>query len=105
MSDPTIGRRAMDAMEARLQRVEQHIDGFSSRFEGLDKKVDCLNTGVDSLKVEMANNTEVTTQVHDILTSFKTLVSVTAGFAKWGTAIGAFVMMVVHMWQKFTGKA
>ena len=92
-------------MEVRLQRVESRIGTFEEKFNGIDKKMDCLTKGVGSLKVDMAANTEVTTQVRDILASFRTLVSVTAGFAKWGTAIGAFVMMVVHMWQKFTGKA
>ena len=50
-----------------------------------DPRVTKLVTDVESLQHQMAENTEVTKQVRDILASFKTA----AAIAKWITTIAA----------------
>lgn len=50
-----------------------------------DPRVTKLVTDVESLQHQMAENTEVTMQVRDILASFKTA----AAIAKWITTIAA----------------
>lgn len=49
-----------------------------------DGRINKLMLDVNTLQVQMQENTEVTVQVRDILGSFRTLASV----AKWVSAIG-----------------
>lgn len=55
-----------------------------------DPRVTKLVTDVESLQVQMAQNTEVTMQVRDILASFRTAAAV----AKWITTMSAAVAAV-----------
>ena len=62
-----------------------------------DPRINKLVADVCDLKTQMAENTEITHQVRDILTSFRVM----ALFAKWIAAIAAAVAGVVAAWQSF----
>ena len=62
-----------------------------------DQRIVKLVGDVCDLKTQMAENTEITHQVRDILTSFRVM----ALFAKWIAAIAAAVAGVVAAWQSF----
>jgi len=80
------------------------FDEVERRVERLDDKVNDLSNNVEDLRLCMAVNTTVTTEVRDILTSYKTLTKLSACVAKWGTVMGTFLLMLWHVWQKITGK-
>jgi phage terminase Nu1 subunit (DNA packaging protein) len=64
-----------------------------------DSRVTQLVADVAELKQQMAENTAVTTQVRDILTSFR----VAGAIAKWIASIGAGVAATYHGWTFFKG--
>ena len=57
-----------------------------------DPRIDALVIDVALLKDEMKRNTEVTTQVRDILASFR----IVGTIAKWVAAIGAAATAIYH---------
>lgn len=57
-----------------------------------DPRIDELVRDVAQLKGLLAENTVITHQVRDVLTSFRVIASV----AKWLTAVGAVVLAVLH---------
>lgn len=65
-----------------------------------DERIDTIISDVATLKREMKANTEVTTQVRDILTSFRLM----AAAAKWIAAIGAGLMAIWHGFDMFFRK-
>lgn len=75
-----------------------HINLFA-RIEALEDRITShLADDVvwhRSIDAQLAANTEITTQVRDILTSFRTM----ALFSKWVAAIGAAVAAVVAAWN------
>lgn len=69
------------------------------RRTAVDEKFREIETSINALKVEMAVNTIVTTQIRDILTSFRIL----ASFSRWMTIMIAGVLAVYHgveFWKK-----
>lgn len=70
----------------RREKIDDNFLGIEARFVCLEKKID--------------QNTEVTTQIRDILTSFRVIGAV----SKWLTAMGALGVMLYHAWQKATGR-
>ncbi len=70
------------------------------RRKHVDDKFSDIDGQLAALRFEMANNTEITKQVRDLLGSFRIMASV----AKWLTAMGAFCVMAYHAWQKATGR-
>ena len=64
------------------------LDDHNRRAD--DPRINKLVSDVDNLKAEMVKNTEVTTQVRDILTSFRIMATI----AKWFAAITAGVVAV-----------
>lgn len=58
-----------------------------------DVRVTQLVADVDDLKKQMALNTEMTTQVRDILASFR----VAASVAKWVTAIAGMIAALLAL--------
>lgn len=70
----------------RREKIDDNFVGIEARFVALERKMD--------------ESMEVTTQIRDILTSFKVIGAV----SKWLTAIGALAVMVYHAWQKATGR-
>ena len=62
-----------------------------------DQRIAKLMTDMDTVKICLASNTEITTQVRDILTSFRVM----ALFAKWIAAVAAAVAGVVAAWHSF----
>ena len=67
--------------------------------EELRAKVDHLHDCVESLKVELKKNTEVTEQVRDILGTFR----ITMAIAKWVAAIGAAAGVCVAFYKNLKG--
>ena len=57
-----------------------------------DLRINLLVADVALLKADMRANTEVTTQVRDILASFR----VVGAVAKWAAAVGAGAAAVYH---------
>lgn len=62
-----------------------------------DQRIGKLVCDVCDLKEQMAENTEITGQVRDMLASFRVIAVV----AKWVTAIAAAVAAVVAAWHSF----
>lgn len=67
------------------------------RLDALKGKVDHLHDCVESLKRSVAENTEITQQVRDILASFR----IAGSLAKWVTAIATAVAGVYAMLRGF----
>jgi len=65
-----------------------------------DQRITRLVDDVVILKTQMIENTEVTKQVKDILTSFRMV----ALAAKWVAAVGAGILALYHGWQSVTGR-
>lgn len=63
-----------------------------TRIPKLTEDVEHLHSCIEALKVEMKENTDVTKQVRDILTSFRIL----GVMAKWVAAIGAGTAALYH---------
>ena len=84
--------------------ADRHPDarerGEIERREVIDERFQAIEDEFKALRFEMANNTEITKQVRDVLASFRVIASV----AKWFTAVGAFGVMCWHAWQKATGR-
>ena len=57
-----------------------------------DERINQLCVDVATLQRQMIENTAVTTQIRDILRSFKIMAAV----AKWITVIGAGVAVIIH---------
>lgn len=57
-----------------------------------DPRIDVLITDVADLKRQMAENTAITTQVRDVLASFRTIAAV----AKWVSVVAAACVAVYH---------
>lgn len=72
----------------------------AERRKTVDAKFTDLEGQLAALRFEMANNTEITKQVRDILTTF----TVIGKLAKWLTTIAAFCVACWHAWQKATGR-
>ncbi len=69
------------------------------RRKAVDAKFSDLEQQLALLRFEMVNNTEITKQVRDVLSSFKVIGHV----AKWLTVMGAFGAMCWHgvvEWRK-----
>lgn len=78
---------------AEIERREK-IDG---NFLGIEARFAEIDESFKALRFEMANNTEITKQVRDVLASFRVMGSV----AKWCTAVGAFGVMCWHGVQEW----
>ena len=76
------------------------MEAEAERRKTVDDKFSDIEGQLSALRFEMANNTEITKQVRDVLASFRVIASV----AKWFTAVGAFGVMCWHAWQKATGR-
>lgn len=70
----------------RRQVIDDRFIDLEEKLEALDQKI--------------GENTEITTQVRDILTSFKVI----GMFAKWLGGIAAAGVAMYHAWQKATGR-
>lgn len=64
-----------------------------------DFRVEQLCQDVAVLKQQMVENTEVTKQVRDILTSFRIM----GAIAKWGASIAAGIAAAYHGWSFLKG--
>ena len=62
-----------------------------------DQRIGKLVFDVCDLKKQMAENTEITHQVRDMLASFRVI----AVIAKWVAAVAAAVAAVVAAWKSF----
>lgn len=62
-----------------------------------DERVTILVSDVAVLKTQMAENTEVTKQVRDILTSFR----IAGTVAKWIASVAAGIVAIYHGWDSF----
>lgn len=60
-----------------------------------DPRVDQLVDEMKSVRIELALNTEVTTQIRDAINSFKII----AKIAKWVTAVAACGASLLALWH------
>lgn len=86
----------------RRRVVDQEFANIRAKFVALDGNMALqadatlgVQTDVTELKRDMKANTVVTTEVRDILTTFKTL----GTFAKWSSSIGAAIIGLVAAWK------
>jgi hypothetical protein len=70
------------------------------RRQLIDDKFADIHKEIAEIKREVAENTDLTKQIRDLLASFRVL----AQISKWGTAVGAFGLMLYHVWQRATGR-
>lgn len=91
----------MPEMERR-RVVDQQFADIRAKFTAIEGNMALqadatlgLQTDVTELKTEMKVNTAVTTEVRDILTTFKTL----GTFAKWISSIGAAILGLIAAWR------
>ena len=99
-------RRAVSQPEIdRRRAVDEKFDEIARKFTALEGSMATqaeatvsLQTDVGELKTEMKANTAVTTEVRDILTTFRTL----GTFAKWISSIGAAILGLVAAWKGFS---
>ena len=87
-----MGTETVAAEEANTAHQQEHSATLLHRRSS-DARVMQLAEDVAVLKVQMVENTIVTMQVRDILSSFKVMASV----AKWVTAIAGMIAALVAM--------
>lgn len=82
----------------RRRVVDQQFANIRAKFNAIEGNMALqadatlgVQTDVTELKTEMKANTVVTTEVRDILTTFKTL----GTFAKWASSIGAAIIGLI----------
>lgn len=92
----TAGKVTMNQDE-RQRRVEDQLVVVSQRLDRGDHKFDEMRDEVTKLKAEMQVNTEVTMEIRDIVTSFRTL----SRFAKWVGGMAITATAVYHAWSNF----
>lgn len=107
MTDPDRIRAAERAAEKEAEwlvadavRLEYERRPEVERRRVIDERFEALESGMDDIKKEVAENTVITTQIRDLLTSF----AVMAKISKWLTVMGAFGVTMYHTWQKVTGR-
>ncbi len=94
-------RNLSDHDNAHIAKLAEEVASLKLKVDqALTQKVDALQAKIDQNTVITVQNSLVAAQVLDILTSFRVISNV----AKWLTAIGAFGLMMYHVWQKLTGK-
>lgn len=84
---------------AELTHAQQGVD---SKLRDGDKRMGALTTEVSALTVEMAKNTEVTTEVRDLVAAFKGGFKVAGWFGtglKWCAGIAAAIASLYAAWQ------
>ncbi len=89
-----------DTPQDRHRRVNDRLDDIEKRLTRGDRRFDELSQKVDEVQAEVRLNTDVTFQVRDIMITFKTFTNI----MKWGTAAGAFCLMLWQAMLKLTGK-
>lgn len=81
--------------------VDRHPDSKEraeiERRQVIDDRFSEIDDSFKALRFEMANNTEITKQVRDVLASFRVI----GAISKWLTAIGAFGVMIWHGVQEW----
>ncbi len=85
----------------RHRRVNDRLDDIEKKLALGETRFSQLRAQVADVQTEVRVNTDVTLEVRDIIITFKTFTKV----MKWSTALGAFGLMLWHMYLKAVGRA
>ena len=96
----TAAKTEAEWLVADAVRLEYERRPEVERRRVIDERFEALESGMTEIKKEVAENTVITTQIRDLLTSF----AVMAKISKWLTVMGAFGVTCYHAWQKATGR-
>lgn len=73
----------------------------------IDERFEAIERSIGEIKREVSENTEITKQIRDVITSFTIFGKIARGLgrlAKWLAGLAAAVFAVYHAWQKATGR-